>query len=160
MSGIKDYYDYADQVQMAEGIRIVISYFFFFFFIFIRDKNLFTEGYRWSEEIADFVSRSTSAWNNFVESFARFVTKRSEAWPLEGIVPIDVSFEKNCWEFASTPSSAKHYVDGNQVARYFDDLIIRKLYDSPNCIFICTSPTIYLRNSVIFLCAWESILKA
>ena len=47
MSGIKDYYDYANQVQVAEEILIVISYFlFFFFFIFIRDKNLFTEEYR------------------------------------------------------------------------------------------------------------------
>ena len=47
VSGIKDYYDYANQVQVAEEILIVISYFlFFFFFIFIRDKNLFTEEYR------------------------------------------------------------------------------------------------------------------
>lgn len=62
VSGIKDYYDYANQVQVAEEILIVISYFLFFFFffiIFIRDKNLFTEEYRWSEEMADFVSRST-----------------------------------------------------------------------------------------------------
>lgn len=49
VSGIKDYYDYANQVQVAEEILIVISYFLFFFFffiIFIRDKNLFTEEYR------------------------------------------------------------------------------------------------------------------
>lgn len=148
VSGIKDYYDYANQVQVAEEILIVISYFLFFFFFLLSSyaikiysrKNI-VDPRKWQILYHD-PRNTSSAWNNFVESFVRFVTERSEAWPLEGIVPIDVSFEKSCWEFASIPSSPKRYVDGNQVARYFDDLIIRKLYDSRNYIFICTSSTI------------------